>query len=67
MWGNKSFHSDFRRRSHLSHQTYCYLCSINQHEHESIKPRDESKVMTSHQYLFLQNNLLFLETQTTSL
>ncbi len=24
--------------------TFCYLCSINQHEHERTKPRDESKV-----------------------
>ena len=64
---NKSFHSDFRRRSHVSHQTFCYLCSINQHEHETTKPRDESKVMASHQCLFFQNNLFSLETQTTSL
>lgn len=26
-------------------QTFCYLCSINQHEHERTKPRDESQVL----------------------
>jgi hypothetical protein len=24
--------------------TFCYLCSINAHEHEPTKPRDESLV-----------------------
>ncbi|CAF3925181.1 unnamed protein product [Rotaria sp. Silwood1] len=24
--------------------TFCYLCSINQHHHEHIKPRDQSQV-----------------------
>ena len=28
-------------------QTFCYLCSINAHEHERTKPRDESQVFSS--------------------
>lgn len=59
--GIRSFHSDFRRNSHVSHQTFCYLCSINQHEHEPTKPRDESKVMAScqHCYYFVSFKLIY--------
>ena len=34
---------------HSSARTFCYLCSINQHEHQPTKPRDESQVTLFHQ------------------
>lgn len=55
---NKTNDSDFQN-SHSSQRTFCYLCSINQHEHQPTKPRDESQVTIFHQCLSCLMHLSF--------
>jgi len=49
LFTDKKMHSDMNEHSTTDFidnhgHTFCYLCSINAHEHERTKPRDPSQV-----------------------